>query len=307
MSRFALASLVALAACGAPVRTVPFSAAGAAAVQLEVPGPIAHEAVVSARWSVPLKGLVDLKDPAAAELDSGAHPIVLPVHVLVHPTAGTFVIDTGVPRAKSPARGLVAAFGKGIEPVEPLADIVERQPAPLAGVLLTHGHMDHVLGLVDVPSDVPVYAGRGEEEAVGTSGRLMYPTFRRALGDRPLTVWDFDDPGAIDLGGVPAVDILGDGTLYALAARGHTPGSTAYLARTTDGPVLFTGDCSHTRWGWDHGVTPGTYTHDHDSNADSLAALRALAASVPGMRVEVGHELGGADRSGDVSVAELPR
>lgn len=282
--------LVLLAACAGPVHTIDFEAPAAAAPGLDAPGPIAHEAVISARWAVPLKGLVDLSDPKAAELDNAKHPIVLPVHVLTHPTAGVFVVDTGVPRGESPARGVVASFAKDMEPVEALGDILDRQAAPLAGVLLTHNHMDHVLGLVDVPAAVPVYAGSGEESPSNATGRVMFPTFRRALGERPLTTWDFDGPDAVELDGVRAIDVLGDGSLYALDARGHTRGSTAYLARTAEGPVLFSGDCSHTRWGWEHGVTPGTYTADHEANAASLDALKALAEAHPTMRVEVGHE-----------------
>lgn len=37
---------------------------------LTVPGVVEHEVAVSARWQVPLKGLVDLKDPQAAHLDN---------------------------------------------------------------------------------------------------------------------------------------------------------------------------------------------------------------------------------------------
>lgn len=291
MTRTLIPALFLASGCAASLQTASFTPPTPAEVQLESPGPVTHEAVVSARWAVPLRGLVDLDDPAAAELEDGAHPIVLPVHVLVHPTAGTFVIDTGVPRAESEARGLVGWFVSDIEPVEPLADIVERQPAPLAGVLLTHTHLDHVLGLPDVPPEVPVYVGSGDEAPSSMDGRLTFPTLRRGLGDRPLTLWDFDGDHVVDLDGVRAIDIVGDGSLYALEASGHTPGSTAYLARTADGPVLFTGDCSHTRWGWDHGVTPGTYTVDQGQNAESLAALRALEQTVPGLRVEVGHEL----------------
>jgi len=286
----ALLPFLFLAACGGSVPTTSFVPPAPAPVDLDQPGPIAHEAVVSARWAVPAKGLIDLDDPRAADVPRGERDIVLPVHVLTHPDHGVFVIDTGVPRGESPARGIVAMFVNDVEPVEPLADILERQDAPLAGVLLTHGHLDHVLGLVDVPSGVPIHAGAGEEEPANFSGRLMFGTFARALGERPLTTWDFEHDG-IDVGGVKGIDVLGDGSLYALDAEGHTPGSTAYLARTTEGPVLFTGDCSHTRWGWDHGVTPGTYTVDHEANAESLAALRELVAAHPTTEVYVGHEL----------------
>ena len=60
------------------------------------------------------------------------------------------------------------------------------------------------------------------------------------------------------------------------------------------GPILLTGDTCHTRWGWEHAVTPGTYTADTRSNRDSLDRLRALAEVVPSMQIFVGHELDGA-------------
>lgn len=291
MTRFTLTVTLAAAACAGPVPHQPVAAPKPAPVDLDAPGLIRHEAVLSARWSVPRSGLIDLTDPKAAHLEDGEVPIALPVHVLVHPERGTWVIDTGVPEGELPVRGPMAWFADGIETVEPLGHIVARQDAPLAGVLLTHNHLDHVLGLPDVPADVPVHVGLGDHHATGTNRAFMFPTFKRNMEGHTLRTFDFEGPNVLDLEGIPAIDVFGDGQLYALDAHGHTPGSTAYLARTPDGPVLFTGDCSHTRWGWDHGVTPGTYTEDHEENAESLEALRALAARHPGMRVEVGHEL----------------
>lgn len=281
--------LFALTAC---LRSVPTQAAPlhpATSIDLEAPGPLRHEAVVSATWAVPLSGLLDLDDPRTEGMKDERYPIVLPVHVLAHPTAGTFVIDSGVPRGDLPVSGLIARFVRDLVPVETLASILERQAAPLAGVLLTHAHVDHVLGLPDVDAGIPIYAGPGEEVPHGMNGALTFGTFQRSLGDRTLTSWDFDQATSIE--GIPALDVIGDGSLWALHVPGHTPGSTAYLARTVDGPVLFTGDCSHTRWGWDHDVPPGSYTFDHQGNVASLAALRALAAAHPSMRVEVGHEV----------------
>lgn len=259
------------------------------AVDLSSPGPIRHTAVVSARWTVPLSGLLDLSDPKTAHLEDGPQDIVLPVHVLEHPEHGLFVIDTGVAR-ELPIGPPLTWLADPVDVVEPLADIVARvgEGAELQGVFLTHAHLDHVLGLPDAPVHVPVYAGPGEEQARGFDGRLMFGTVRRALGDRPLTTWGFADAPA--LGAVEhAVDVFGDGSLYALWVPGHTPGSTAYLARTAEGPVLFAGDCSHTHFGWDNDVIPGNFTEDPEGNRESLAALRALAAEV-GARVEVGHE-----------------
>jgi glyoxylase-like metal-dependent hydrolase (beta-lactamase superfamily II) len=71
---------------------------------------------------------------------------------------------------------------------------------------------------------------------------------------------------------------------------GHTPGSTAYVVRTPNGPVLLTGDVCHTVWGWRNDVPPGKFTSDRAANVDSLARLKKLAAEHPNMRVQLGHQ-----------------
>ncbi|MEQ1569073.1 MAG: MBL fold metallo-hydrolase, partial [Myxococcota bacterium] len=155
-------------------------------------------------------------------------------------------------------------------------------------VLLTHTHLDHVLGLPDVPPGTVVIAGAGELRERGVQAALLRGTYRRLFDG--ITLSALDPAQAVPLGELVGWDLVGDGSVWALAAPGHTPGSTAYLARTPDGPVLAVGDTSHTRWGWDHGVTPGTYTEDLEGNARSLGALRSFAARHPTMKVLVGHE-----------------
>ncbi|MDF2696775.1 MAG: Beta-lactamase-like protein, partial [Labilithrix sp.] len=72
---------------------------------------------------------------------------------------------------------------------------------------------------------------------------------------------------------------------------GHTPGSTAYLARTSSGPILFTGDACHTTWGWDHGVEPGSFSSDKARSAASLERLRRFVKKHPSIEVRVGHQV----------------
>ncbi|MCK6520166.1 MBL fold metallo-hydrolase [Myxococcota bacterium] len=265
---------------------------------LNTPGPIVHSAHLSARWSAKLSGLVNLDDPQAVELKDGDTPIVLPVHRLVHPSAGVFVVDSGVERdtlqgGRGPARGAVTLATKSVVPVEPLGDILASAGAPIAGVLITHMHLDHLLGLQDVPPGTPIYVGAGETTATGRGNRLLRRTVNAALdGHAPLR--ELDGVGAVPLGPIAqAYDLVGDGSLWALSTPGHTPGSMSYLARTTEGPVLFTGDTCHTIWGWEHNVTPGSFTSDQAMNAKSLSALKALAELLPGVTVYVGHELDG--------------
>lgn len=261
------------------------------------PAVIEHEAVISARWQVPLSGLVDLDDPRARDLPEGDVPIVLPIHVLRHPVAGTFIVDTGVDRDL--AAGGHGALGPPVRPflgsmeaVQSLGAVLARQAAPLSGVVLTHLHLDHVLGLPDVPADVPLYVGAGEQTVRKAEHALLSGTYGTLLaGRRPLQVVSPAQGAVVE--GMPVVDLVGDGSLLLLPSPGHTPGSLAVLALSTDGPVLLTGDTCHTRWGWQQGVSPGSFTADPAGNAASLKALRDLVAAHPAIQVFVGHELDG--------------
>jgi glyoxylase-like metal-dependent hydrolase (beta-lactamase superfamily II) len=107
-------------------------------------------------------------------------------------------------------------------------------------------------------------------------------------GKQALQEWPFQPDPQQQFDGV--VDVFGDGSLFAISVPGHTAGSTAYLVRSTQGPVLLTGDASHTRWGWDNGVEPGDFTRDNDANLRSLQQMKALVARYPQIDVRVGHQ-----------------
>jgi glyoxylase-like metal-dependent hydrolase (beta-lactamase superfamily II) len=170
-----------------------------------------------------------------------------------------------------------------------LGDYLAAHSDKLAGVMLTHAHLDHVAGMPDVPHGTPIYAGPGE--CTGTSllnFAVRGPTDRALDGQGPVSEWAFqpDPDGRFD--GV--IDVFGDGSLWALYVPGHTPGSTAYVARTKTGPVLLTGDVSHTAWGWANGVGPGSFSADQARGRVSLARLRRLAAEHPAMQLRLGHQ-----------------
>jgi len=252
-------------------------------------GPLVHEVVTSARWSVPRKGLIDLDDPLAVDLPTDDAPIVLPVHLFHHPDGRTFVVDTGVSDARvrgeaDAARGLVGSYIKDIEAEIGLGSLLEGRQ--VAAVVLTHTHLDHVLGLIDVPMDVPVYVGPGETSNRQGDHALLKGFYRRTFAGRDLRELPFDDL----LGELPATDLAGDGSLWLVHSPGHTPGSQVVIAATKDGPVVVLGDTSHTRWGWDHGVPPGTFSNDPEQGKISFSAMKALVEAHPGTDVFVGHE-----------------
>jgi len=271
---------------------------------LEQPGPIELTTVASADWQVPLEGMLNLENPKAraAGLARSEQPIVIYFHALRHPTRGLFIVDTGVEHRfrtqpdQALVSGLVAKLAK-LETLHVKMDLqqwLQQQPEPLAGVFLTHMHLDHVMGLPDVPAGTPIFTGPGEARSHGFLNLFTRPITDRAFeGHATIGEWQFrpDPQGRFE--GV--LDVFGDGSLWALHVPGHTPGSTAYLARTPRGPVLMVGDACHTAWGWEHGVEPGEFSKDIEQGADSLAKLEALVRRHPSIEVRLGHQPRGAE------------
>ena len=256
--------------------------------RLEQEGPLTVETVLSARWQSARSGLINLQHERAQQLQDGPEPIELYFHAITHPTHGLYVIDTGIEDAlattEHPLR--TSAVGQAFNFDALRADTpfgTWLKGRPLSGVFLTHLHIDHVLGLPDVSREVPIFTGRGEAALESPFHAYTQSTVDALLADRPaLQEWAFEDGHVID--------VFGDHSLFALEVPGHTPGSVSFVARTTNGPVLFTGDVSHTAWGWQNDVEPGTFSHDVGANAASLAFLRDLAARHPKMSVRLGHQ-----------------
>jgi glyoxylase-like metal-dependent hydrolase (beta-lactamase superfamily II) len=266
---------------------------------LAQPGPVELETVNSADWAVERGGLINLDHPTAkaAGLKNEDEPVQVFFHALRHPEQGLFIVDTGVETAlrdapeKSALGGLVrsAMHMEKMKVHAPLGEWLAKQAQPLKGVFLTHLHLDHITGMADVPAGTPVYTGPGEASARQALHAAVQGSTDRALQGKPaLSEWTYAPEAHGLFEG--AVDVFGDGSVWALWVPGHTPGSTAYLVRSTKGPVLLVGDASHTRWGWEHDVEPGTFTSDGPRGVESFKKLRAFARAHPNVDVRIGHQ-----------------
>ncbi len=265
---------------------------------MDTPGTLTVTTVNSADWAVDLSGLLNLDHTKAkaAGIEDRLEPISIYFHVIQHPEQGLYLVDTGVETKlrTAPSESAMSWLVRSAMHMDrlkvrmDLGSYLAQQRQPLKGVFLTHLHLDHVSGLPDVPNEVPVFVGEGE-----TKDRHLLNLFDRSSidaelnGKRPLR--ELAVRGELASGG-GVLDVFGDGQLWALAAPGHTRGSLAFVARTPAGPVLMTGDASHTAWGWNNGVEPGSFSADKPASAVSLGQLRALAERHPRMSVRLGHQ-----------------
>jgi N-acyl homoserine lactone hydrolase len=276
----------------------PISSAAMEAL-IDQPGPIELNTVVGADWIADLSGLLNLDDPKVVQAGLKDHeePIQIYAHLLRHPARGFFMVDTGVSKQlvedpKALGVGWVLRTFAKIERMQVRQDtlsVIKSEGVPLKGVLMTHLHLDHISGIPDVPKDVPIYTGPNEAEESKFENVFVEGMEDRFFDGRPaLQELQFaKDPDGKFAG---VIDVFGDGSLFAILTPGHTAGHVSYLARTPKGPVLLTGDACHTRWGWEHGVEPGSYTFDRESERKSLLALKALSERHPKMIVKLGHQ-----------------
>jgi len=266
---------------------------------IDTPGTLTVTTIDSADWGVDLSGLLNLEHPKAraAGLKDRVESIAIYFHAIQHPVRGLFLVDSGVEHKLRDAQSdsAMAWLVRKVMHLERLK--VNIDPSTYAaehgqlvqGVFLTHLHLDHVSGLPDLGDEVPIYVGRGDAEDSHFMNIFVRSTINAELaGKGPLREFAFQPDASHRFNGV--LDVFGDGQLWALSVPGHTPGSIAYLARTPSGPVLMTGDASHTAWGWTNNVEPGSFSVDKPKSAASLGQLRALCERHPKISVRLGHQ-----------------
>ena len=152
--------------------------------------------------------------------------------------------------------------------VEAMAAAIKSRGKPLAGILLTHPHLDHFGGIAvlrRIFGDVPVYATRATADAV-------LPAFRRAATPESIEEYGDDFPREafvpnriveaqtpVELGGMSFVFI----------DLGPMESANNSLIVNTDADLLFTGDAT---------VSGAVYYGGEGSSCRALAGLGMLLA-----------------------------
>lgn len=183
-----------------------------------------------------------------------------------HPQGPFVVVDPGVDAAS----GVEAAL--------------QRYGVELAGILLSHGHIDHVASAAQLAKQhkVPVWLHPADLDMLTRPvlglGEGWEALVERMIGStqlpKPADLRDFSDGLDVCVAGLD---------FHVLHAPGHTPGCVVMQVQTPSGPVLFSGDVLFA------GSIGRTDLPGGDAQQMS-ATLRRLAAEVdPACQLLPGH------------------
>ena len=280
------------------IRRVPYLAPEAAYHNwddiLSNPQPITIRTYVAGVNQTTLSGIMNLEHERAQGIKDQVIDIPINVGVVQHQQHGVYLIDAGLdasyehnPYGTMKGMMVEGYLAKGsLEPNAHIAAVLDKENIQLQGVWLTHLHMDHTAGIVDLPKDIPYVAGKNER----------YANFRFFMQSDHLAgidaLYEIDFSEGIDLPPLgKAVDLFGDGSLWAISSSGHSAGHAMYFINGIEDSVLFTGDACNDHDQFETGIGPGFYSSDLEGAQEALERIILFKERYPTVKLVYGHDL----------------
>jgi len=231
---------------------------------------------------------------------SGWWTVPCPAFIITHPTAGVFIVDTGLhPSVTSkPSANLgrrVTWYGR------PELDPGEDLPAQLRSrgidartintVVMTHLHFDHASGMSEFGGASFILSAR-EWQAASTEPRPFLHGYRHAQYDYAFdyrTV-DYDGPNVDSYAAFGRTfDLFGDGSVRLAFTPGHSAGHQSVICRLRDRDLVIAGDAVYTLAQLDDAPPPPRPADPHTWRR-SLQELRLFARQYPQAVIIPGHD-----------------
>jgi glyoxylase-like metal-dependent hydrolase (beta-lactamase superfamily II) len=226
--------------------------------------------------------------------------------ILIRHPAGDLLMDTGSSsHFDEEIRGYpfstwlkLRSLAGQLTPKIPLPELLRRageDPARVRWAILSHAHLDHAGGLMDLPP-APVLLASEElrfaaDPKVQAKGYVIAahtqkfppinaPTLQFA--PRPYEIFD------------ESADLYGDGSVVVVPLRGHTPGSVGIFVSLAPGRRLFyVGDAVDDERGFEERVGKSLILQDSDNDAaganEIVARLNELHKKVPELAIIPAH------------------
>ncbi len=224
--------------------------------------------------------------------------VPVPAFLVTHPTAGNFLIDTGLHRSCSHEGGgnlgIVSRFYRiTMNPEQSAAERLKARnidPESLRLVVMTHLHNDHASACKDFPNATFV-ADTKEWESAHARGAwqngYVGEQFDIAVDWRGIDY--FSDDAEHFAGFSRTVDLFGDGSVRLVSTPGHADGHQSVILRLDHGEILVMGDAAPTMAILNGDANPLLHADRHQFQR-SLREIRTYMTQTPNALVIPGHE-----------------
>ena len=236
-------------------------------------------------------GVLNLKHPKAKGMPDELIEFKVFAYLIHHEKFGDYLVDAGLDASiqENPYGNVKGIFGKKIfysqkKEMDVESRLKKRNIMP-KGIFLTHLHYDHTSGLLRLPLSIQCYIGRNETYM---NYKFIYEN-DCLKGFNNLNQFDFSKAQMMEPLG-PALDIFGDGSLWAASTPGHTKGHISYLVNSKEGPILIIGDACIIKYGLESGIGPGTYSRDIKLAQTTLDKIIEFHRMYPQVKLAFGHE-----------------
>lgn len=226
--------------------------------------------------------------------------VPIPAFLIHHPTAGPFLVDTGLhpsvsSRPQENLGRMTANFGRPeLEPGQDLPAQLRAKgidPKSISVVVMTHLHSDHASGMSEFPGATFVLT---EEEwvAATTDSRPIMRGYRPAHYDYAF------DYRTVSYSGEQissystfgrTFDLFGDGSVRLASTPGHSAGHQSVVCRLSDRDLVIAGDAIYTLGQLDDAPEPPRPVDRHNWRR-SMRELQHFRRQYPKAVIVPGHD-----------------
>ncbi len=253
------------------------------------PCPVKIESFKTGTVIINRKGTINPHHPLAVDIVSQELEVPILAHWVHHQEKGDFLLDVGLDSSyfAHPRGGLegTAVDEYQQDRHENIAHHLKNNDINPQMVFLSHLHSDHAAGVRELSKNIHYITGKGE-----------YPEYQPQIhgdfleGMEELLEIDYSQAPEMPLLGA-SVDLLGDGSLWAIHTPGHTPGHSSFLVNGLEVPVLLAMDAAFIHENLERGVAPSDYTWNVDLAQKSLERIIEFLGEYPQVRLRAGHDL----------------